>query len=47
MELCGMECVNLTRGTVKILGVYFSYNENLKEDKNFCKHLVKIGSSLK
>ena len=33
--LCGMKCVNLNNETVKILGVYFSYNKNLEQYKMF------------
>ena len=32
VALCGMKCVNLNNETVKILGVPFSYNKNLKQD---------------
>ena len=32
---CGMKCFNLNNKTVKILGVHFSYNKNLEQDKNF------------
>ena len=39
VALCGRKCVN--NETVKILGVHFSYNKNLKHDKSFCKHIVK------
>ena len=42
-----MKCVNLNNKTVKILGVHFSYNKNLEQDKNFCKHIVKIENILK
>ena len=35
VALCGMKCVNLNNETVKILGVHFSYNKNLEQDKNF------------
>ena len=35
VTLCGMKCVNLNNETVKILGVHFSYNNNLEQDKNF------------
>ena len=47
VALCGMKCVNLNKETVKILGVHFSYNKNLEQDKNFCKHIVKIEIILK
>ena len=42
-----MKCVNLNNETVKILGVHFSYNKNLEQDKNFCKHIFKIENILK
>ena len=32
--------------TVKILGAHFSYNKNLKQDKNFSDHIVKIENIL-
>ena len=43
----GMKCVNLNNKSVKILGVHFSYNKDLEQDKNFCEHIVKIESVLK
>ena len=27
MELCGMECVDLKGSSIKIYGIYFSYNK--------------------
>ena len=42
-----MKHVNLNNQTVKILGIHFSYNKNLEQDKNFCKHIVKIENILK
>ena len=47
VALCGIKCVNLNNETVKILGVHFSYNKNLHQDKNFCEHIVKIENILK
>ena len=47
MALCGMKCVNLNNKTVKILGVHFSYNKNLEQDKNFFEHIVSIENILK
>ena len=34
VALSGMKCVNLNNKTVKIIGVHFSYNKNLEQDKN-------------
>ena len=42
-----MKCVNPNNKTVKILGVHFSYNKNLEEDKNSCEHIFKIENILK
>ena len=47
VALCGMKCFNLNNETVKILGVHFSYNKNLEQDKNFSEHILKIESILK
>ena len=30
-----MKCTNLRNEAIKILGVYFSYNQKIKDDKNF------------
>ena len=43
VALC-MNCVNLNNKTVKTIGVHFSYNKNLEQDKNFTGHIVKIES---
>ena len=32
---------------MKILGVHFSYNKNLEQDKNFSDHIIKIENILK
>ena len=47
MALCGMKCVNLNNETMKILGVHFSDNKNLEQDKKFSDHIVKIENILK
>ena len=40
VALCGMKWASFNNKTVRIL--YFSYNENLEQDKNFCEHILKI-----
>ena len=45
--LCGMKCVNLNNETTKILGVHFSHNKNLEQDKRFSEQIVKIENILK
>ena len=38
----GMHCIDLTEDVIKILGIYFSYNKKLEQEKYFLNHLVKI-----
>ena len=45
--VCGMQCVDLILDTIKILGAHFSYNERLKEERNFCLILANIQRVLK
>ena len=47
VALCGMKCVNLNSETVKILGVHFSYNKTLEQDRNFSEHVARIENILK
>ena len=44
---CGMECIDLMDDVIKILGIYFSYNKNLEQGKNFLNRIVKIQNILK
>ena len=32
MELCGMECIDLTKNSVKNLGIHFSYNKKIEDE---------------
>ena len=34
MELCGMEYIDLTKHSVKILGIHFSYNKKIENERN-------------
>ena len=47
MELCGMECIDLTNNSVKILGIHFSYNKKIKNEENFIKLIKKIENVFK
>ena len=47
VAVCGIQCVDLVLDTIKILGTHFSYNEKLKEERNFCFIIAKIESVLK
>ena len=42
VALCGMKSVNLLTDSVKILGIYFSYNEEIMRGKNFMRVITKI-----
>ena len=35
VAVCGLRCVDLKTNTLKILGTHLSYNEKLKDEKNF------------
>ena len=47
VALCGMRCVNLHEDTIEILGIYYSYNKQLENDKNYKKSIAKIENMLK
>ena len=42
-----MRCVDLKTDTLKILGTHFSYNEKLKDEKNFYTTVTNIQRVLK
>ena len=44
--LCGLKSVDLTTGTMKILGIHFSYNEEIRNEKNFTETIGKIENVL-
>ena len=44
---CETAGFDLTKETVKILGVSFSYNKKLENEMNFQSHIVKIESVLR
>ena len=47
MALSGMDCIDLTEDVLKNLGIYFSYNKKLVQEKNFLNHIVKFQNVLK
>ena len=47
MTVCDMQTVYLTKDAIKILGIYFSYNINLMNQKNYCKAITSIHGILK
>ena len=42
-----MDCIDLTKKTIKILGIHFSYNKKLETEENFIRHVQKIAKVLK
>ena len=36
IALCGLKRLDLTKKSIKILGVHISYNKKLQDDLNFC-----------
>ena len=42
-----MDCTNVTKKTIKILGKHFSYNKKLENEENFIRHVQKIEEVLK
>ena len=44
--LCGLKSIDLTQQTIKIQGIHFSYNTNLRDEKNFTDTVKKIESLL-
>ena len=47
MALCGMVCIDLTKETIKILGIHYSYNKHIQVEKNFYDHVKAIETVLK
>ena len=45
--LCGLKSVDLTQQTIKILGMHFSYELKLRDEKNFTATVVKIQKLLR
>ena len=47
MTVCSMQSVDLTRDAIRILGIYFSYNMNLKNQKNDYQAITNTHDILK
>ena len=47
VALCGLKSVNLTKESIKILGVHLSYNEKLQNELNFCNTIKNICNVIK
>ena len=42
VALCGMKNINLTKESIKILGVHISYNKKIQDDSNFAKAIKNL-----
>ena len=42
VALCGMRCIDRVSNIVKILGIYYSYIEELDIRESFKRHIIKI-----
>ena len=42
LALCGMESIDLTKKTIKILGTHFSYNKKIKTEESFIRYVREI-----
>ena len=47
VALCSMQCIIINEETVKILGINFSHNKKLEEEKSFNNHIAKIENVLR
>ena len=41
-----MKCVNLNNDVIKILGICYSYDKKLENEKNFLNHIIKLQNVL-
>ena len=47
VALCEVNSIDLAQETIKILGLHFSYNKKLRDEKNFVSHIKSIENLLK
>ena len=47
VALCGLKSLDLTKESIKILGVHISYNKKLQDDINFCMAVKNICNVIK
>ena len=44
---CGIKCIDLTKDAINMLGIFFSYNQNIELEQNFKKPIVGIKKVLR
>ena len=47
MAVCGIKCIDLTKEYLKILDIYYSYNQNLQTQKNSLRATKNMEKVLK
>ena len=47
VRLAGIKIANLTKESIKILGVHASYEEKVQDDLNFCKFIKNLCNVIK
>ena len=47
MVVCGMKCVDLYTGIIRITGVHFLYDETEQDEKNSLETILRIQNVLK
>ena len=47
MAVCGMKCIDLCNGTIKITGIHILYNKKKQNEKKFINSITKIQNVLK
>ena len=47
MAVCAIKCADLTKDSIKTLGVFYLYNEKLKMGKVFLRTITNIEKALK
>ena len=40
--ICGTRCIDVVSNIIKILGIYYCYNEKLEIQENFKRHILKL-----
>ena len=46
MEPCRIECIILSKNSVKVFWIYFSYNKKIENEENFIKHIKNLSMFL-
>ena len=46
LALCSIKCINLNNYVIKMLGICYSYDKKLENEKNFLNHILKFQNVL-